>query len=142
LPNVKSATADIPQRRWSGILVAMIVLYLTLPKDPSLLPLLASCASVIPKAAMDAIEQTKLILSEWKHGTSLSMPDARARLMSSVEEGRGSANNPDFRIGSESEDDTDLPNGSSSHTVSGGNRCPSNADAARRDIAPGALRAS
>jgi hypothetical protein len=96
----------------------------------------------MPKAVMDAIEQTKLILMEWKHGTPLSMPDARARLMSNIEEGRGSADNSDFRIGSESEDDTDLPNGSSAQSIPGGNRYLSNADAARRDIAPGALRAS
>ena len=139
-PNAKTATADILRRPWIGIgiLAAMIVLYLIMPKDPSLLPLLASCASVIPKAAMDATERIKLIIMEWRHGTSLSTSDARARLMSNVEEGRGSADNSDFRIDSESEDDTDLQGGSSPRIAPGANRHPNNAGAARRDFAPGA----
>jgi hypothetical protein len=118
----------------------MIVLYLTLPKDPALLPLLASCASVVPKAMMDAIGQMNLGLDgleSWRHGTPLPVSDARARLILRAEEGRGSVDNSDFRIDSDTEDDTDLPNEFSSHIVPGTNDCVNNADAARRHHTPG-----
>ncbi|GAB7327918.1 hypothetical protein MBLNU13_g11696t1 [Cladosporium sp. NU13] len=97
-------------------------------------------AWLLSKTPYQVPKTAKMIKFTWKTGTSLSTPDARARLMSNVEEGRGSADNSDFRIDSESEDDTQLSSGSSSGTVPVGNRHPNNADVARRDLAPGAAR--
>ena len=140
-PHAKSAAADRVNRQWFGILAAVVVLYTTLPGDPALLPLLASCASVVPQAAMDAIEWTTLNLREWRYAVALTMLDAEARLISSVEEGRGSADTSNFRIDSDSEDDAALPPASSSRPGLGGNGYTNNADVARCDLAPGAVRA-
>lgn len=140
-PHTKGAAADMAQRQWFGILAAVVVLYTTLPGDPALLPLLASCASVVPQAVIDAIEWATLNLREWRHAVSLTMPDAEARLISRAEEGHGSADTLNFRIDSDSEDDVVAPHASSSRPGPGEHGYPNNADVARRDLTPGALRA-
>ena len=141
-PYASSLIADKIERQWVGILAAVIVLYLTLPGDATLLPLLVSCASVIPQAAMDGIDWARSKFMEWRRTMSLPTSDTRAGLMSSVEEGHGSNDSSNLRINPASDAHRDESSEVSSQNRQGEREAPNNAYIARRAFMPGASYAS